>query len=318
MLDYQKAPYLELNEYKAPKGIQCIFFPMPDKKKIRLAFWKNVSKTSPSRGTILLQQGHNEFIEKYYETIQELIDRNFDIVCFDWRGQGMSDRMTRNINKQYIKDFQIHITDLELILKKFIKVNFPSPLIAFGHSMGGCLVLSSLPKLQNEFKAVILSAPMLGFKKEKVLNVILYLAALLLPSENYFPGSRPNMGLETPFEDNDLTSDFNRYTRTQKLVRMQPEIRLWGVTIAWVKAVNKHLKIIRKPEWAKKIKSKILIINSLKDRVVCSNKINEMHQKLPNSQIINFLKAEHEVLMETDDIRKKFWVNFDEFLNKLL
>ena len=78
------------------------------------------------------------------------------------------------------------------------------------------------------------------------------------------------------------------------------------------------MKIIRKPEWAKKIKSKILIINSLKDRVVCSNKINEMHQKLPNSQIINFLKAEHEVLMETDDIRKKFWVNFDEFLNKLL
>ena len=44
MLDYQKAPYLELNEYKAPKGIQCIFFPMPDKKKDQVSILEKCIK----------------------------------------------------------------------------------------------------------------------------------------------------------------------------------------------------------------------------------------------------------------------------------
>ena len=87
MIDYQEAPYLELDNYKAPKGIKCIFIPMDDNKKIRLAYWQNSSMQSKIRGTILLQQGHNEFIEKYFETIQELLNRNFNVVCFDWRGQ---------------------------------------------------------------------------------------------------------------------------------------------------------------------------------------------------------------------------------------
>ena len=28
-----------------------------------------------------------EFIEKYYEIIQNFIDRGFNVVCFDWRGR---------------------------------------------------------------------------------------------------------------------------------------------------------------------------------------------------------------------------------------
>ena len=147
--------------------------------------------------------------------------------------------------------------------------------------------------------------------------MVLNIANLLLPSKKYFPGSRPNMGLETPFEDNDLTSDYDRYTRTQKLVRIQPDIRLWGVTIAWVNAANKRLNHMRKPKWAEEIKSEILIINSLKDRVVCSDKIYEMHKSLPNSQVVNFTNAGHEILMENDKIRREFWINFDEFIDKL-
>ena len=317
MIDYEEAPYLELDNYKAPKGIKCIFIPMDDNKKIRLAYWQNSSMQSKIRGTVLLQQGHNEFIEKYYETIQELLDRNFHVICFDWRGQGMSDRMTNDIHKQYIEDFTIHDNDLFFIVKKFININLPKPLIVFGHSMGGCLILSVLPKLQNDIKAVILSAPMLGFKNEKLLNILIGLFSFFVSSKSYFPGSKPNMGLETPFEKNDLTTDYKRYRRTQNLVRKLPDIRLWGVTYAWVKAVKKRFNKIRKENWAENIKNDILIINSLKDRVVSSKKIIEMHKRLPNSKIINYSNAEHEVLMEDDKKRAKFWKNFDEFMNKL-
>ena len=40
MLDYEIAPYLELKDYKAPKGVKSYFVNMNDGKKIRLIYWK--------------------------------------------------------------------------------------------------------------------------------------------------------------------------------------------------------------------------------------------------------------------------------------
>ena len=107
----QKAPYLELKDYKAPKGINSYFLPMDDGINIRVCFW--VNKNNNPKGTILLQQGHNEFIEKYYETIEEFIERDFSVIAFDWRGQGMSDHQINDVHKAYINDFDRHDQDLK-------------------------------------------------------------------------------------------------------------------------------------------------------------------------------------------------------------
>ena len=102
MLDYPKASYTELKDYKAPLNSYFHRISMSDSKKIRLFYCKpeNIEK---SKGTILLQQGHNEFIEKYFELIEEFKQRGYSVVSFDWRGQGLSDRMINNTNKQYIE-----------------------------------------------------------------------------------------------------------------------------------------------------------------------------------------------------------------------
>ena len=160
----QKAPYLELEDYKAPNGINSYFIPMDDDIKIRVCHWMNNSKDV--KGTILLQQGHNEFIEKYYETIQEFINKNYSIIAFDWRGQGMSDHQLKDTHKAFIKDFKRHDKDLSLILKHIKEASFPEPLIGIGHSMGGCLMLSAFKDHPDKFSYGILSAPMLGFKNE--------------------------------------------------------------------------------------------------------------------------------------------------------
>ncbi len=295
--------------------MKSFYVPMKDDIRLRLAYWKHLSKEIPCRGTILLQQGHNEFIEKYFETIQELIDRNFNVVCFDWRGQGMSDRMINNINKSYISDFSIHEKDLKFIIQNIINKNFTHPLIGIGHSMGGHILLSSQELIKNSFKTVILSAPMLGFKNESLLFSLIYFVNLFGKDENYFPGSKPNMGQETPFEQNDLTSDFTRYKRTQRLVEKHPNIRLWGVTNSWVKAAKESILKLRKNGWAESIGTKILIINPLMDKVVDSNKTVKIAKRLPNCEIININNVEHEILMEKDIYRNMFWNLFDDFLS---
>ena len=312
MNDYEEAPYLELDYYKAPKGVNSVFIPMNDKKKLRLMYWK--SDKNKEMGTVLLQQGHNEFIEKYYETIQEFLDRNYNVVAFDWRGQGMSQKIINDSHKQYIEDFEIHDQDLEFIIDKIITNNFNGPLIGIGHSMGGCILLSALKKNAHKFEKIILSAPMLGFRSEKLLMNMIEIFYFLLPKKLFMPGSKPNMGKETPFKNNELTTDKKRYVRTLQLVRLKKEIRLWGITIAFAKAVKNRLLKIRQKGWAEDIKSKILIINSINDKVVSSDHIIKMARRLKNCEIINFESCEHELFMEKDYFRNKLWKKVDSFL----
>ena len=313
MQDYEKAPYLELDNYKAPIGIKSNYMTMKDGRKIRLFSWR-LFNDNTSSGTVLIQQGHNEFVEKYYETIQEFIDRKYNVVAFDWRGQGMSERMINDNRKQYIEDFNIHINDLEFILDNAILNKFNKPLIGIGHSMGGCIMLSALKFYADKFDKIILSSPMLGFRSEKLLMILIDIFYLFLPKSLFLPGSKPNMGKETPFNENDLTTDEKRYKRTQKLVRLKKDIRLWGITIAWAKAVKNHFNLIRNNGWLENVKSEILIINSINDRVVSSKHIVKMAKKLKNTRIINFENCEHEIFMEKDIHRKKLWKEIDNFL----
>ena len=310
--NFQKAPYLELDDYKAPNGINSYFVKMDDGIKIRVCHWMNNSKDL--KGTILLQQGHNEFIEKYYETIQEFIDKNYSIVAFDWRGQGMSDHQLKDTHKAFIKDFKRHDKDIKYILEKIVEPNFPKPFIGIGHSMGGCLMLSAFHDHPEMFSKGILSAPMLGFKNEGFLRTVSSLMNFFKKDTDYLLGSKPNMGKETPFNENDLTSDPQRYNRIISLVRKCPNIRLWGVTNAFAKAVNKRFKKIRSKGWAESINLKILIINNLNDRIVDSNKIIEMEKRLKNSQSIEFSETEHEIFMEKTHFREKMWESIDNFL----
>ncbi len=310
---YQEAPYLELDDYKAPKGIKSYFVNMDDGINIRVCHW--LQKKEKSAGTIFLQQGYNEFVEKYYETIQEFIDRGYSVICFDWRGQGMSERMIDDINKSFITNFKKHDKDLEKILEEIIEPFFSKPLIGIGHSMGGCLMLSAFSNHPTKFDYGVLSAPMLGFKNESFLRIASSIMNFLKKDTDYLIGSKPNMGIETPFEENDLTTDHGRYKRTQMLVRKMPSIRLWGVTNSFAKAVNYRFKLIRTKKWAEKIKLKILIINNINDKVVCSDKINEMQKRLENSQIIEFKETQHEIFMEKDEFRLRLWDKIEEFLN---
>ena len=41
-METKLAPYLELEDYRAPKGINPIFMHMEDNIKIRIIYWKNI------------------------------------------------------------------------------------------------------------------------------------------------------------------------------------------------------------------------------------------------------------------------------------
>ena len=83
----EKAPLFE-TENSSSLGGESYFFMAHGKEKLRVAFWNLDSK----KGTIILQSGRTEFIEKYYEVVAEFIERGYAVAMMDWRGQGLSSR----------------------------------------------------------------------------------------------------------------------------------------------------------------------------------------------------------------------------------
>jgi lysophospholipase len=48
-----------------------------------------------NRGSVVVSPGRSEPIEKYFEVVQDLLDRGFVVLVHDWRGQGLSHRACR-------------------------------------------------------------------------------------------------------------------------------------------------------------------------------------------------------------------------------
>src|ERR1700735_3280323 len=71
----------------------------------------------PARGVCVLLNGQTEFIEKYFEVIDELRGRGFAVATMDWRGQGDSSRvLTDDSRKGFVTDFHEYDEDLDTLL----------------------------------------------------------------------------------------------------------------------------------------------------------------------------------------------------------
>ena len=71
---------------------------------------------APPRGVCVLLNGQTEFIEKYFEVIDELRGRGFAVATLDWRGQGGSLRVLDDPLKGFVTDFAEYDEDLETLM----------------------------------------------------------------------------------------------------------------------------------------------------------------------------------------------------------
>jgi len=132
-----------------------------EREGVRLRVMLATAVTDTPRGSIIFSPGRTEFIEKYFETTTDLIERGFNVLMVDPRGQGLSDRLLEDRLKSYIPDFQLYADDLAFAAEEFAPL-LPKPHIAMGHSMGGTIVLQSILSGALSPNVVICSAPMLG------------------------------------------------------------------------------------------------------------------------------------------------------------
>jgi lysophospholipase len=274
--------------------------------------------TPAKRGVCVLLHGQTEFIEKYGEVIGELNARGYTVATFDWRGQGGSQRALADPLKSYVKDFAQFDDDLASFLDQVVKPIGDTPPIALAHSMGGHILLRTLHDKPSAFRAAALSAPMIAVNARGypawLARFVTAVYNGLGQGQSFAWGMAARDPYMIDFNNQIVTSDQTRFQHTQDFLKTLPDLRLAGATWGWLEAAYTSMARINAPGFAEAIPMPVLVAGPGKDRICLTPATRAFATRLPKGEYLDLPDSEHEILMENDSIRTRFWVAFDKFI----
>lgn len=273
-------------------------------------------------GTVVLLGGRAEFIEKHEETIDELNDRGLLVYTFDWRGQGLSSRLLKDRHKGHVESFSQYIDDLQHFIDKILLPNAVGPIIFLAHSMGGHITLRYLGKAHSGISGAVMVSPMINIcTKPLPYSLSRWLSKIASRagwSEDYILGAGYYSPDQTPFKNNPLTSDPHRFMDEHRKIDANPALALGGVTYGWLCAAFESIDSIFSGNDWEKMKIPVLMVGGSADRVVSVSAMRRMCQRLADCRCVILKNARHEILKETDSIRREFWLEFDQLVGKIM
>jgi lysophospholipase len=286
-----------------------------DGVRLRTATWRPAGKRA-ARGTVLVIGGRAEFIERYYETIQELRRRHFMVATFDWRGQGGSDRLTGNPRKGHVRRFADYQRDLAAVFAQLMEP-LPKPWFILAHSMGAALCLEASRRRALPVERLVALAPML--KLAMVERPLLAKAAAFAFNaaglgQAFIPAGGETPIATRPFAGNRLTSDPERYARNASLSASFPQLSIGDPTVRWVHEAFRFMDRMGDPAAALDVRTPTLVIAAGRDPIVCTRTVEQFAARLKTGLALNLPEARHEILHEKDAVRAAFWAAFDAFI----
>ena len=301
----------------SPGILRTGFIAGTDGRRLRVGTWDNAPGVA-ARGFCAIFDGQTEFVEKYEEVAGELAGRGYAGAILDWRGQGGSARLVADPLKAHVADFSEYDSDFSAFMTQVVAPASAAPPIALAHSMGAHILLRALHRDPRAFAAAVMTAPMLrtatrGYPRWLVRAITSAHAHAGL-GKAWVWGMQERDPLRIPFGDNLVTSDRERSARNRALVSETPEIRLAGPTWSWLEAAYRSMAKMQSPGFAEAITTPCLLFGAGRDRIVETGAIRDFARRLPNGRYVGIAEAEHEILMETDSIRSRFWRAFDEFV----
>jgi lysophospholipase len=301
-------------ENPAPAGGVVTMVRAADGVTIRVARWH---PQGDSLGTVVICTGRAEFIEKYFETVGELLDRRLTVVVFDWRGQGLSGRELSNRRKGHIDDFSLYERDLDALAAQVLGPFCPRPWFALAHSMGGAILIAQSRAGRSPFARIVTTAPMIDLHGLRLPRLARLLAEALDAAglgAAFIPGGNARATMSRAFDGNVLTSDPRRFQRFAGLMTADPEAVIGDPTIGWINAAFRLMGDFADGEYPRLVLTPMLVFSAGEDRVVDSRAVERFAQRLKAGRVIAIPNARHEILMERDSVRSQFWAAFDAFI----
>jgi lysophospholipase len=288
------------------------YFETFDGQKLRYAVFR--SNASVAKGTVVLLQGRNEYIEKYFETIRDLTARGLWVATFDLRGQGGSPRLVKKRQHGHVRRFSDYERDLDIFLEKVVLPDTRLPFYILAHSTGALIALSAAPYLATRIERMVLSAPFIGLIGQAAsASTIRRLASI---ASTIGLGSMPLTGKlrEPEFRDNPLTSDEVRFERNASMMRNHPELTLGPPTARWLVESFRTIDKVMTPNHLFSITIPTVVIAPTRDGVVPYIAQERLSRYFRAGQLVPINGARHEIFQERDAYRAAALAAFHAFI----
>jgi lysophospholipase len=255
---------------------------------------------------LVISSGRMESLLKYKEVIFDFYHEGYSIFIHDHRGQGLSGRMTENPHRGYVENFSDYVDDLKTFYESVVRANTSHHPVLLSHSMGAAVACLYVLRYREDFASMVMTAPMLGIRPaiSDRFSHFLLRCHQFFSSEGkygYFWGQRDYRA--SPFEQNRITTSVARYACIIHEYCSNPEIQLGGVTGQWLnEAINTMNRI---EQHSHEISIPVKILQAGSDRIVDNHRQSRVAKRIPLGELQIIPGAQHELLMERDDIREK-------------
>ena len=288
---------------------QTTFRKSKDGKNLRIVFWK--AQKVNAFGTVFFLNGHREFIEKYSKTFQFFLKKGFNVITLDWRGWGLSDRPFPSRPKvQHIYSTAEYQMDLDVVIALAQEKNLAKPWNLVAHSLGCLIGLRRLISDPRRFSKYIFLSPLWGnvrliprpfqrllLRCEKILQ---FLSLTEITHQN--PKSYKPYSLTVHFKENTLTSDKKQFDRLQAILRENTELHSGTPTLGYLIAILKEINVLNAVDLPNK---QILVLLAVQERITDNDAVLRFIKRHEFIKVEKIPKAQHEILIEKEEIRGK-------------
>lgn len=272
--------------------------------QLRVGLWR---PTTGSKGTVFVFPGRTEYIEKYGPTIAKFSQYGFASFVIDWRGHGLSDRVSVDPEVSHVDHFLDYQRDVAAMVSKANTLDLPKPWFLLGHSMGALIGLRAL--IQGlPINACTFTAPLWGIPLSPMERYaawpLTWLSQAVGKGQIYAPGNKSQAGqcyvLSVEFEDNRLTSDPAKFRYMVDQAKALPEMQIGAPSMGWVfQALNecRLLSAIEPPDIPG------VVFCGGQDVVVDVKAVENRMSRWRRGRFERIAYAKHDLLSEVPEVR---------------
>lgn len=271
-------------------------------RRCRLAY-RHFTQPQKAEKLVILVNGRAENILKWTEVAYDFYLQGYDVLAFDHRGQGYSQRLLSDKDKGYIDEFRFYADDMAKIIDNVTALESYKAQFLVAHSLGGLISSFYLANYDHQIKSAVLSAPFFELPLKQPLRdeLLIHLMMLFGQGERYVFG-------KTAYKPADLDNNELSFCRTRmkwmnRINRKYPELSLGGPTFRWVHLCLQATKQL--PKILPRIEIPVLILQAEKEKIVSNKTLEKLTALLPQGKQETVSQAKHEILFEQDKRREQ-------------
>lgn len=283
------------------------------KGNIQLAY-RHIKQNQPTQKLLIIANGRAENILKWTEVAYNFYQWGYDILLFDHRGQGYSQRLLADGEKGYIDEFRFYMDDMAHLIEHISSQSAYRQQYLLAHSMGALISSFYLAHYPHQISKAVLSSPFFGIPYTHPWrdNLLVNLMMLLGQGKRYVFGKQPYQPANVT--DNHLSHCRLRMTWHNRIQRRNQAIRLGGPTFRWLHLC--HNAIAQLPKILPQIETPTLVLQAQQDKVVNNKNLAKLTALLPQGQLHCFAQAKHELFFERDKLRQQVVTLVQDFFAK--